>query len=449
MNITEKKAFNKELITLAIPLALQQLLHALVGATDALVLGRLTQEAIAAVSLANQISFIMSLFYGAVVTAVGILIAQYWGKQEYSKAKRFLGMAIRYVAIISLVFAFSAYFFPEQLMRIFTPEQELVFIGAEHLKILSFSYLFSGLSHCFLMVMKISGYAKMSVWISVIMVTADIIADIFLVYGAGEFKGLGSSGTAYSTIAVEGIALVWCVIWSLKTKKLNPAVSDLFSFSKKYENDLWKIIPGIFMSNISWGLSISVHSLIVGHLGEDATAAYSVVVVTQQLIQCLSHGLSSGAGIMIGGLLGDNQLEKAKKYGNRFWRIAAISGFINIGLLAAAGPLVYVFYVLEPQAKTYLVQMLIFMGIYMFAYAYNTIITCGVFPAGGDSKYDAVSVVIATWFFAVPLSLFGCFLFDWPVIVVFIVMCLDEIVKVPFIKRRYNKFIWLKNLTKE
>ena len=78
----EKKQFNKELIALAIPLALQNLLGALVGASDALMLGRLHQDAIAAVSLANQISFVMSLFNGAVIGAAGVLIAQYWGKKR-------------------------------------------------------------------------------------------------------------------------------------------------------------------------------------------------------------------------------------------------------------------------------------------------------------------------------------------------------------------------------
>lgn len=449
MNIQEKKNFNKELITLAIPLALQQLLNALVGATDALVLGRLTQEAIAAVSLANQISFIMSLFNGAVIGAISILIAQYWGKQEYDKARRFLGMAIRYVALISLFFSLAAYFLPEQLMRIFTPETELISIGAEYLRIVSFSYLLAGFTQCFLMAMKPSGYAKISVWISAMMVLVDVAADILLVYGWGDFAGFGANGTAYSTIAVEGIALILCVIWSLKVKRVRLGAGDLFKFSKAFECDMWKIIPGLLASNLSWGVSISVHSLIIGHLGKDAIAAYSVVGVTQQLIQCLTHGFSNGAAIMIGGLLGKNQLDKAKEYGRRFWKVAAISGFINVGLIAIAGPLVYIFYVLEPQAKSYLVGMLVFMAFYMFAYAYNTIITCGVFPAGGDSKYDAMSVMFATWCFAIPLSLLGCFVFDWPVMVVFIVMCLDELVKVPFIKWRYNKYIWLKNLTVE
>ncbi len=449
MNTAEKKKFNKELITLAIPLALQQLLNALVGATDALVLGRLTQEAIAAVSLANQISFIMSLLNGSVIGAAGILIAQYWGKKEYAKAKRFLGMSLRYTACISLLFALTAYLLPKQLMRIFTPEANLIAIGAEYLQIVSFSYLLTGLSQCFLMMMKPSGYARMSVWISAMTVIVDVVADIFLVYGWGDFGGFGANGTAYSTIAVEALALVWCVVWSRRVKNVRLSLGDLTRFSRAFERDMWQIIPGMLASSLSWGLSISVHSMIIGHLGTDATAAYSVVGVTQQLIQCLTHGLSSGAGIMLGGLLGSNQLDQARKYGQRFWKVSAISGCINIGLIAIAGPLVYIFYVLEPQSKAYLVDMLIFLAFYMFAYAYNTIITCGVFPAGGDSKYDAISVIFATWCFAIPLALLGCFVLHWPVMVVYVLMCLDEIVKVPFIKWRYDKYIWLKNLTRE
>ena len=85
----------------------------------------------------------------------------------------------------------------------------------------------------------------------------------------------------------------------------------------------------------------------------------------------------------------------------------------------------------------------------LFAYSINTVVVCGIFPAGGDAKYDAISVAIATWCFAIPLSLLGTFVFDWPVMMVYIVMCLDESVKVPWVYPRYRKFLWLKNLTRE
>ena len=449
MNSEEKKNFNKELMGLAVPLALQNLLTALVGASDALMLGRLTQEAIAAVSLANQVAFVMSLFYGIAIVSASVLIAQYWGKKDFLNAKRFLGIAIRYAFVIGVIFTVGAFFFAEQLIGILTPEEELIRIGADYLRIVCFSYIFTAVLRCFLMIMKISGHAKLSVWISVVTVTVDMVADFFLIYGYGKIPALGANGSAYSTIVVEIIALSWCVIWAQRNEKIRLGKDTLFYFSKAYERKLWKIIPGMMLSSLAWGFSIPMHSFLLGHLGTDATAAASVATVAQQLIQGLTHGLSTGIGIMIGKLLGQNKLDKAKEYGARSWNVSLLSGLINVLLLGIAGPFVYVFYVLEPLAKKYLIQMLIFLVFYMVAYAYNTIITCGVFPAGGDSMYDGISVLFATWCFAIPLALIACFVLHLPVIVVYVVMCLDEIVKVPFIKWRYNKFIWLKNLTEE
>ena len=449
MDPEERNLFRKELMALAIPLALQRLLTALVGASDALMMGRLTQDAIAAVSLANQVSFVMSLFTGSVVGAISVLIAQYWGRNDSINAKRFLAMSVRYAAGISFVFFIAAFLFPVKIMTVFTSEPELIRIGSEYLRIVSFSFLFTGIAECFLMMMKVTGFAKISVWISSVTVIVDMTVDLFLIYGIGPFPALGANGSAWSTIAVEAIALIWCLMWSRRKDEARIGRKELFFFSKSFEKDAWRIIPGMLASSLSWGLSLTMHSFILGQLGTDATAAHSVTNVAKQLVKCLTQGLAAGTGIMIGRLLGQNKLEEAKKYGEESWRVAFINGLINIGLFGIAGTLVYFFYVLEPQAKSYLIQMLIFNAFYMFALSYNAMFTVGVFPAGGDSKYDAVSVFFATWCCSLPLALLGCFVFHWPVIAVYCVMCMDEIVKVPFIRPHYNKYIWVKNLTEE
>ena len=444
----DKKRFNKDLLTLAVPLALQNLLGALVGASDALMLGRLNQASIAAVSLANQISFVMSLFTGSVIGTISVLIAQYMGKGDQRNTQRFFAMGIRYAFGISVVFFLLAFCIPEQLMRIFTPEEELIRIGSEYLRIVSFSYLFMGISQPYLMVMRTTGRVKTSLWISAVTVIVDMTADCFLIYGVGSWKGLGANGSAYSTIAVEAIALCICIVESMQKDHIHPDRSSMRFFSKAFERDIWKVIPGMLASALSWGLSMTMHQFILGHMGTDATAAASVTGVATQMIQCVSMGLAAGGGIILGKMLRRDEFAMAKAYGKRFFRVSFINGLINAGLLLIVGPLVYFFYALEPQAKTYLIQMLAYNMLYMFAFAYNTIYTVGVFPAGGDSRYDAISVIIATWCFAIPLSLLGCFVFHWPVMVVYMVMCCDEIIKFPFIYLRFNTDIWVKNLTR-
>ena len=250
-------------------------------------------------------------------------------------------MAIRYAACIAILFFIPAVFIPDRLMAVFTSESELIRIGSEYLRIVSFSYIFTAIAECFLMMMRVSGFARISVWISAVTVAVDMTADLFLIYGIGPFPALGANGSAWSTICVEAIALIWCLIWAGRKQEVRITQKELFFFSETFEKNIWKVIPGLLGSSLSWGLSLTMHSFILGHLGTDATAAHSVTNVAKQLVKCLTQGLAAGTGIMIGRLLGQNRLEEAKKYGEQSWRIAFFTGLINIGLIGIAGPLVY------------------------------------------------------------------------------------------------------------
>ena len=449
MNKLEKKAFYKELIGLALPIGLQNLLVALIGATDAFMLGRLSQDAVAAVSLANQINFIMSLFVFSIIGGGSALIAQYWGKDDKAMVKNLFCMILKWSSAVSLVFFALAMFIPEQLMRIYTPEQNLIEIGASYLRAVGISYLFSAITQCYYTKMKIEGKATKSAIISVVTLVSDVVLDFFLIYGVAGVPAFGADGSAYSTVVVEFIALIWCIIESYKKDCIHVDFKGLKWFSKDVTKDFLKIFAPSLGGALAWGLSISMHSLIMGHLGSDATAAASITSVMLELVTCVCKGISAGAGIIVGKLLGQNLFDKAKAYGRKLCHISFAVGGIHMLLLCILGPIATAFFVLSETAKEYLIIMLIFTGIYVFAYSINTIVVCGVFPAGGDTKYDAISVFLATWCFAIPLALLGTFVFNWPVMLIYVVMCIDEIIKVPFIYPRYKKYLWVNNLTRE
>ena len=449
MNKLEKKAFYKELIGLALPIGLQNLLVALIGATDAFMLGRLSQDAVAAVSLANQINFIMSLFVFSIIGGGSALIAQYWGKDDKAMVKNLFCMILKWSSAVSLVFFALAMFIPEQLMRIYTPEQNLIEIGASYLRAVGISYLFSAITQCYYTKMKIEGKATKSAIISVVTLVSDVVLDFFLIYGVAGVPAFGADGSAYSTVVVEFIALIWCIIESYKKDCIHVDFKGLKWFSKDVTKDFLKIFAPSLGGALAWGLSISMHSLIMGHLGSDATAAASITSVMLELVTCVCKGISAGAGIIVGKLLGQNLFDKAKAYGRKLCHISFAVGGIHMLLLCILGPIATVFFVLSETAKQYLVIMLVFTGIYVFAYSINTVIVCGIFPAGGDAKYDAISVFLATWCLALPFALLGTFIFHWPVMLIYVVMSIDEIIKVPFIYPRYKKYLWVNNLTRE
>ena len=448
-NPAEKKVFYKELLSLAVPIGLQNLLVALIGATDALMLGRLTQDSVAAVSLANQIVFIMNLFIGAVLGGGGALIAQYWGKNDRTMVKNLFCMILKWSVAISFVFFALALFVPEGLMRIYTPETELIRIGASYLRAVSVSYLFSGVTQCYYLKMKVEGKAAKSVVISVVTLLTDVVLDFFLIYGHAGAPKLGANGSAYSTVAVELIGLIWCIAESHRKDSIRPDRQGFKWFSPAVTKDFMKIAIPTLGSSLAWGLGFSLHSLIMGHLGSDATAAASIASVVQELVTCVCKGVSAGAGIIIGKLLGQNLFDKAKLYGRKLCHISFWVGGVHMLLLCLIGPILAVFFVLTEAARHYLIIMLLFMAFYVVAYSINTIVVCGIFPAGGDARYDAVSVFFASWCFALPLALLGTFVFHWPVMVVHILMCADEIVKLPWVYPRYKKYLWLNNLTRD
>ena len=445
LNKGEKKEFYKELMTLAIPIGLQSLLTALIGATDALMLGRLSQDAVAAVSLANQIAFVMNLFIGGIVGGGGALMAQYWGKEDKTMVKNLLCMILKWSVAVCLIFFGLAMAAPEALMRIYTPERSLIDIGASYLRAVAPSYLFVGITQCYYLKMKIEGEASKSVIISVAVLIADVTLDFFLIY----VLRIGANGSAYSTVAVELVALIWCVADSYGKDRIRADLPGLRWRSALITKDFLKLMLPMLASMLLWGLSITTQSLIMGHMGSDATAAASIAAVLLELVTCVCKGVSAGTGIIMGKLLGKSLFEKAEAYAVKFCHISIWVGIIHMALLCLIAPIVTAFFILTETARHYLMVMLIFTAFYVFGYSVNTIVTCGVLPAGGDAGYDAISVFFATWCFALPLALLGTFLFKWPVLVVYILMRLDELVKLPFIYPRYKKYLWLNNLTRE
>ena len=325
----------------------------------------------------------------------------------------------------------------------------MIATGASYLRAVSVSYLFSGITQCYYLIMKLEGKASKSVMISVVTLITDVVLDLFLIYGIAGAPKLGANGSAYSTVFVELVALIWCIAESHRGESVHPDWAGFKWFSADVTRDLFKIALPMLGSSLAWGLGFSMHSFIMGHLGSDATAAASITSIAQELITCVCKGISAGAGIMLGKLLGQNLFDRAKVYGKRFCHISFWVGGIHMLLLCILGPIVAEFFVLSETAKAYLIIMLIFSAFYVFAYSVNTVIVCGVFPAGGDARYDALSVFFASWCLSLPLALLGTFVFHWPVIVVYILMCADEIVKLPWIYPRYRKYLWLNNLTRE
>ncbi len=441
----ERREFRRKLLRLMLPIAFQNLMMTLVSATDALVLARVDQYEMAAVSLATEISFVMNLFLGTVVGSTAILAAQYLGKGDRKTLQNLMGMALRYNIAISLIFFLSTQAAPELLMKLYTSDPGLIKTGAGYLKTAGWSYLLSAVSQCYLCVMKASGGATVSAVIAALTAVVDVTVDIYLVYGLG----LGAKGTAISTVAVCAVELLGVLIYSCKKEAIRPGFRDILCHRQELEADFRRISLPVLLGWIAWGLGYSLSAAVMGHVSADAASAYAVALLVQKIFTCFIRGLGNGAGIMVGQDLGSGDLALAKRNGSRLAKVSILCGIFSMVLLWCLGPVAFQFFILNDMTKEYLQQMLPICSVYLIAKSVSVVVICGVFPAGGDTKFDAQITAITMWLIALPLACLAAFVFHLPVIWVYLALCLDEFLKVLFAYPRFKKYYWLRNLTRD
>ena len=444
----DDKPFYRKLTSLTVPIALQSLMLAMVAAADAVMLGRVDQNAMAAVSLATQIQFVQNMILGTVVSVVGILGAQYWGKNDKAVLGKIFGMAIRHSVVISVVFFIGCVYFPRYLMRCFANDETLLDLGSKYLRIAGWSYLLTGISQCYLAIMKVSDHVPRTAWISSVTVVINIILNSVFIFGLFGVPAYGAEGAAIATLIARIIELLWCIGSSYQKSFIRLEVRDLFSFDRLLAKDYWRCILPLIGAYLFWGVGFTSYTAIIGQLGPDAAAANAIAAGVRDLMCCLCNGLCMAGGILIGNELGAGRLEQGRKYGDRLAILSYIIGFFCTFVILAIIPVVKHYMKLTDKAQGYLVGMFVILSIYMIGRCVNTIIINGIFSAGGDTMFDFYSLAVCMWGIAVPCALIGAFWLHWPVLVVYSCTCLDEVGKIPWVMHHYRKYKWVKNLTR-
>ena len=213
MKLFEDKIFYQKLFQLTIPIAFQSLMLAMVAAADAFMLGRLEQNAMSAVSLATQIQFMQNMILFSTVTAAGILGAQYWGIKDEKTLNEIFGITLKISGAASILFFIGCVFFPRYLMLIFTNEEVLIEIGIQYLKIAGWSYLLTGISQTYLVIMKVSEHASMTAKISSGAVIINIVLNAVFIFGLLGMPSMGVKGAALATLIARVVELIWA-IWA-------------------------------------------------------------------------------------------------------------------------------------------------------------------------------------------------------------------------------------------
>lgn len=440
-----KRSLRKEIVRLALPIALQQFMTALVGACDAIMLGKLSQDAMSAVSLATQVTFVFNLFMFAFMAGENMFVAQYYGKGDYTGISQVFSLVTKICGCIAVVFLAGTLFFPEQLMRILTNEETLIVLGSEYLRVIGISYVFSGIAQIFLAIMKNCGAVNMSTLINGVMVILNIALNAVFIFGLSGFPKMGIKGAALATVLATVVQFLWSVGYVLC--RIRAVKFSLRSCEKKLFGRFWQKAVPLLINNLAWGIGFSMYSVIMGHLGTDAVAANGIANISKNLVVCFCLGLGNAGSIIVGNRLGADRLQEAKEVGETLTKTAIIAGIVSGLVLIVLSPFITKMVDLTPTARGYLQKMLLISSYYIAGKSVNCMTIGGIFAAGGDSKFGMLCDSVTLWCIIVPLGCICAFILKLPVMVVYFVLNLDEIIKLPVVYKHYKKYKWIKNLT--
>ena len=444
-------SFYGQIFKLVLPIIIQNLLSAAVSSADVVMLNYVGQSSISAVSLASQYASVLFMVFYGLGTGVTILCAQYYGKGDMRAIQVVEGIALRFSIPIALVFAGAALLMPETMMRLFTNDAELIDLGASYLRYMSLAYVCWGITEVYLAVLRSINRVMVSMAMNILAFSLNIFLNAVWIFGLFGAPKLGAMGVALATSLSRLVELAACVVVSLLSRDIRLDPRYIFLRNRALFSDFVRLSLPALGNDVSWSVAFSMYSVIIGHLGTDAVAANSFVVVVRNFGTILCFGMASAGGILLGNIIGENKMEEARDGAKKLMKLTVITGAIGGLIILAAMPLVlaYARESLSEQAMYYLRNMLLINTYYVMGAAVNTTLIAGVFRAGGDSRFGFVCDTIDMWCYAVPLGFIAAFVFKLPVMWVYFLLCTDEFVKWPWVIGHYRKGTWLKNITRE
>ena len=446
----DERTVYRRIAKLTVPIILQNLLSAAVNSADVVMLNFVGQEHISAVSLAAQYATILFMVLYGLGTGVTMLSAQYFGKGDMRAVDAVEGIALRFSLGVTVLFAAAALTVPRLMMRAFTPDEQLIEIGASYLRNVSVAYLCWGLIEVYLATLRSIGRVGVSTALNTVAFTLNILLNAVFIFGLFGAPKLGAAGVALATSLSRVVELVLALIVSAKSRDVKLKLSHMMIRSRALFRDFLRMAMPATLNDVSWGLAFSMYSVIIGQfLGTDMVAANSFTSLVRNFGTVLCFSVASGGGILLGQMLGDGKMEEADRGARVLMKLTVLTGAVGGLIVLAAMPLVLRFASLTEAGKGYLRGMLWINTYYVMGQAVNTTLIAGVFRAGGDSRFGFICDTIDMWGYAVPLGFLAAAVLKLPPMWVYFLLCTDEFVKWPWVIGHYRSRKWLRNITRD
>lgn len=442
-------SFYRTLLTIAVPIVLQNIVVFLTQMLDTVMLGELGDVAMTASSLANQPFFIFNMLTFGLGSGAAVITAQYWGKREIEPIKKIITFIVLLTTAAGLLLTVVSLCIPQALVGIFSPDPDVIQAGTDYMRIMCLCYPFFGFASSVYTTMRSVESVKVATVSNIIALVVNGSLNYILIFGKFGAPALGVRGAAIATLSARlAEFLIAAGYLFFFDRKLHIRISGFFRFDKLLIRDLFTVSTPVMLNEVMWALGTSMQARLLGQLGTEVVAANSIVSVVQQLSTVMVFGVANGAAVMIGKAIGEGNMTEARNRGFTFKWLSVIIGVLVSVFILLLRDVAVNFYNVSPEAKELAHSMMLVASVIGFFVSISAVSIVGILRGGGDTKFSLNAEMFALWCVAVPFAYFTAFVLHWPPVLVYAVMKIDEPVKDLFVWIRMHGTKWLRDVTR-
>ncbi|MDD7301796.1 MAG: MATE family efflux transporter, partial [Eubacteriales bacterium] len=279
--------FYRVVLSLAIPMTLQNVLQLLLNMMDTVMLGRLgssSEALISAANFANQPFFVYSLFLFGMVSGMSVLIAQYWGKGDTDAINSITGIAMTAAVAVGSLFTIVCYLFTPGVMGLFTDSAEVIGLGVKYLRIVLASYVIASVTSILCGVMRSTEQVGIALGSNTVGIFTNIVLNYCLIFGKFGLPRMEIEGAALATLIAKIVEFLIVLVYVIFfDRRVRLSLARMFRIRRRMIGDFIKYSLPVIFNETMWGLGITLHSVIIGHISDAAYAAYTVANIIEKI----------------------------------------------------------------------------------------------------------------------------------------------------------------------
>ncbi|HOO31764.1 MAG TPA: MATE family efflux transporter [Thermotogota bacterium] len=437
----------KRLFKIALPIAIQQIILTSMNFVDMLMIGQLGEVSIAAVGLSNQLFFIFNVVTFGLVSGGSIFIAQFWGTKQTYNISRTTALMLICSTVISVFFFVLAFFFPEQTLRVFSPDQQVISQGAGYLNAIGVSFLAFGITMTISFVLRNTENAVIPMIISIISIGLNVLLNYSLIFGHFGFPAMGIRGAGIGTLVSRMVEMSLILI-ILYWKKLPGRVhlEHFSSLSKDFVKRFLRYTFPTVANELFWSTGFSMYSIIYSYMGTSLLAATRIMSSIERFSFSVVLALANAAAVIIGQELGKSSFEQAKHISKKIIKLDLLIAFILMIPMILFAPQFVSLFSVTPKVKSLSILLLRLSMLYSPVKIMNGLFIVGFLRAGGDTKFSFAVEAGCLWLVGIPVTAVAGLIIGLPFPLVYSLCMVEETLKLIILIRRYRGGKWLKNV---